>query len=115
MLRTEEWTLEYTVEVPEPRPEVEIEEGLPVAEGVGETPVQEFRPASLLQTLVVSVWEDEKVHVDNAYASEFGLDTDKAEEIVPEFQQRFVWAFPYDVFRARFEELGWEHASTKEA
>jgi hypothetical protein len=68
----------------------------------------------MLSTLVVSVWEDEKVHVQPEMAAPMGLDTSKAKEIVPEFQHRFVWEFPYDVVKEALIEGGWSYVSSTE-
>jgi hypothetical protein len=91
MLRVEEWTKEFHPD---------------------ETEDEEHRAAPFINTLVVSIWEGEKVdgeavHVQQEMTAEFGLDTEKAEEIVPEFQHRFVWEFPYDVVKTALEERDW--------
>jgi hypothetical protein len=105
MLRTEEWTHEYTLPEPE---EVERDTG----EGVIQP---EFHQTTLLSTLVISVWEGEVVRVSRETAKEFRMDPAQSKEVVPEGQQRFVWEFPYDVMRQTLEAEGWERASTTEA
>lgn len=63
-------------------------------------------------TLVVYVYEGDKVHVSPEFVHEMGFNPDKAKEIVPEFSQHFVHEFGYEEVAERLREDGWTHAST---
>jgi hypothetical protein len=104
MLRVEEWQHEFQ---PEPLEPVLTAEG----ETVDRSDVS--RP-SMINTIVVLVWEGEVVHVQQEMAPELRLDTSKAKEIVPEFQHRFVWEFPYEVVKEALIEAGWSYVSSSE-
>lgn len=107
MIRVEEWQFEQTIEPPEPAPRE-------VPEGVEPPPLPEQPPAepiTMISVAVLSVWEGTKVEgevclIQQELAKEMDLDTSKAEEVVPEFQQRFVWEFPYPVVREALEAQG---------
>jgi hypothetical protein len=103
MLRVEEWQHEFQ---PEPQAPVITEDGDDVR-------LDELRP-TLINTFVVSVWEGEVVYVSQEMSPELRLDTSKAKEIVPEFQHRFVWEFPYDVVKEALIEAGWSYVSSSE-
>lgn len=105
MHRVEEWQIEFEG-YEQPTGEVD-DDGEPVT----------VRPPAMINTLVMSVWVGEEitgevVRIQQEMVPEFGLDTSLAAEVVPEFHQRFVWEFPYDVVKSALEERGWTRAGT---
>lgn len=117
MLRVEEWRIETTLE-PEPLPEPPPEEHRPPD---WTPPPPPPPPPTMISSMVVSVWEGEKIdgpviRIQQEMVSELGLDTAEAEEIVPEFEHRFVWEFPYETVKDALEAKGgYIHAGPSEA
>lgn len=65
-----------------------------------------------ITSVVVYVYDGDKVHVSPEIVQEMGLEVSRGKEVVPDYSPTFVHEFLYEDVAERLRETGWTHAST---